>query len=461
MGFIRKLKRLPGYLLATVLLASCTQPEVPNALSELIDRQVLRVGTLYGLTTYYNGVDGPMGFEYELAQGFADYLGIELQVYPYYSYNSLLEQVASGNLDIVAAGDAISPQLANRFKFGPAYQQVSQKLVYRQGATRPANLESLSAPILVVEGSSHARTLRNENVALPDLKWRVTDDRDAEELLQMVAEGELTYTVADTNILDLQRRRYPQLSIGFTLRQLQSIAWVLNADQDDSLRAALIEYFGMIQQNGTFKVLEEKYFGHVRQFNYVDTRAFIQAAESVLPQYQPLFQQYAGAMDWRLLAAMSYQESHWKPDATSYTGVKGLMMLTRDTAREMNVSSRTDAEQSIRGGTEYFASLLERIPARIASPDRIWLALAAYNIGLGHLEDARVLTQKQGGNPDLWVDVKQRLPLLRQKKYYRITKFGYARGDEALQYVENIRRYYDTLVWLDERQTAQVRYSME
>jgi membrane-bound lytic murein transglycosylase F len=127
------------------------------------------------------------------------------------------------------------------------------------------------------------------------------------------------------------------------------------------------------------------------------------------------------------------------------------MMLTLDTASDWDVSDRVDPEQSIRGGSRYFASLLSRIPARIGNPDRVWMAMAAYNIGMGHLEDARVLTERQGGNPDLWVDVKRRLPQLRQKKYYRTTRYGYARGDEAMQYVENIRRYYDSLVWLDEQ----------
>ncbi|MCU7554950.1 membrane-bound lytic murein transglycosylase MltF [Alteromonas sp. ASW11-19] len=439
-------------LFLCLLLLSCSPAPVPNALSQLIDRQVLRVGTLYGRTTYYHGPDGPKGFEYELAKGFADYLGVELQVYPFYSYDTMLTQLQDGTLDIVASGDAVTSSLEDNFAFGPAYQQVSQKLVFRQGNERPRGLEDIVDPLLVVEGSSHARLLSSAADAHPQLSWQETADRDAEELLQMVAEGELPYTLADTNRLAMQRRRFPQLSVGFTVETLQPIAWAVQGALDDSLRAALIEYFGSIHQNGTFKVLEDKYFGHVRQFDYVDTRAFIEAAKAKLPEYKSWFQEYAGEHDWRLLAAMSYQESHWKPEAVSPTGVRGLMMLTLDTAKDMDVMSRVDAEASIRGGARYFASLLSRIPARIPNPDKTWMALAAYNIGMGHLEDARVLTERQGGDPDLWVDVKQRLPLLRQKKYYRTTKYGYARGDEALQYVENIRRYYDTLVWLDERQ---------
>ena len=184
------------------------------------------------------------------------------------------------------------------------------------------------------------------------------------------------------------------------------MAWALPLQQDDSVKAALIEYFGTVHQSGWFTVLEDKYFGHIRQFDYVDSRAFNYAAESTLTQYKSLFQKYAGDLDWRLLAAMSYQESHWNSDAISRTGVRGLMMLTLATASDWNVDDRTDPEQSIRGGSRYFASLLNRIPARISEPDRTWMAMASYNIGMGHLEDARILTEQQGGNPDLWVDVK-------------------------------------------------------
>ena len=172
----------------------------------------------------------------------------------------------------------------------------------------------------------------------------------------------------------------------------------------------------------------------------------------MLPKFKPWFVQYSGDLDWRLLAAMSYQESHWRPKATSYTGVRGMMMLTIVTAKELGIVSRLDPEQSIKGGAKYLTKLLKRIPDRITYPDRLWFALASYNVGLGHLEDARVLTDRQGANPDMWVDVKIRLLQLRQKKYYKTTRYGYARGNEAVAYVDNIRRYYDTLVWLDEQQ---------
>ncbi len=441
--------RLIALFLLIWMLIGCEQTKRPSTLENVLQSGVLKVGTNYGLTTYYNGATGPEGFEYELADGFAQYLGVRLEVFPYYTLNELFPQLESHHLDLIAAGISVTPERAAQFRFGPAYQQVSQKLVFKQGNERPRSAADLSKELMVVAGSSHAETLRRFKPYHDNLQWQETDEKDAEELMEMVVDGELEYTIADSNILAILRRRYPELSIGFTINKEQGVAWALNKHQDDSLLAALIEYFGLIQADGRLAALEDKYFGHVRQFNYVDTREFIRAARSVLPKYRPLFETHAKDLDWRLLAATSYQESHWKPNAKSPTGVRGMMMLTLATAKDLGVESRLDPQQSIRGGAEYLSSLVRRIPARIQEPDRLWFALAAYNVGLGHLEDARVLTERQGGNPDMWVDVKQRLPMLRQKKYYKTTRYGYARGNEAVTYVDNIRRYYDTLVWLD------------
>ncbi|WP_342804756.1 MULTISPECIES: membrane-bound lytic murein transglycosylase MltF [Alteromonadaceae] len=432
-----------------LVLSACEKPQQSSTLARILDQGVLKVGTNYGLTTYFNGPVGPEGFEYELASGFASYLGVRLEVFPYYTLNELFPQLANHHLDLIAAGISVTNERAELFRFGPAYQNISQKVVFKQGNERPRSATDLTEEMLVIAGSSHAETLREFKPFHPQLSWQETDDKDAEELMEMVLNDELAYTIVDSNILAVLRRRHPELSIGFTISKEQGVAWALDKSQDDSLLAALIEYFGLIQSNGTLAALEDKYFGHVRQFNYVDTREFIRSARTNLPNFRQWFEQHAQNLDWRLLAAMSYQESHWNPKAKSPTGVRGMMMLTLATAEDLGIESRLDPEQSIRGGAEYFANLLSRIPARIQEPDRIWFALASYNIGLGHLEDARVLTQRQGGNPDMWIDVKKRLPQLRQKKYYKTTRYGYARGDEAVTYVDNIRRYYDTLMWLD------------
>lgn len=435
-----------------VLLQGCkSEPEHAN-LSRIIERGYVTVGTLFGSTSYYIGAEGPTGFEYELAQKYADYLGVELKVVPSYSLDELFLMLDSGEVDLLAAGLTVTPNRVAQYNFSPSYNSISQKLVFKQGKDRPRNFEQLDGKLLVTANSSHVENLESLQLQNPSLTWQESAELDIEELLLQVLAESIDYTIIDSHTLAVSRRYYPEISIGFTVQDEQPLAWALSKNGDDSIFASTIEFFGQVHHDGTLLALDDKYYGHVEQFNYVDTRLFIQAVEQKLPQYRHLFEKYGQEMDWRLLAAISYQESHWEPHARSYTGVRGMMMLTLPTAKQMGIKSRLDAEQSVRGGAKYFKQMFDRMPARVPHPDRLWFALASYNVGLGHLNDARAITKKQGGDPDRWVEVKARLPLLKQKKYYKHTRYGYARGDEPVNYVENIRRYYDTLTWMDEKQ---------
>ena len=432
-----------------LILSGCKTQDAPANLQRIIDRGYITVGTLYGNTSYYLDAEGPAGFEYELAHKYAEYLGVELKMMPSYNLNELFQQLDSGKVDLVAAGLAVTDARREQYHFAPSYDAVSQKLVFKQGNIRPRKLSDLTGTLEVVEQSSHVEKLSQLKLSNPNLRWSTTNELDSEELLLRVLSGEIDYTIADSNTLAINRRYYPEISIGFTIQKEEPLAWMVNKNSDDSIFSSLIEFFGQVHHNGVLLALNDRHYGHIEEFNYVDTRMFIKAIENKLPKYQPLFEKYGQEVDWRLLAAISYQESHWEPHARSYTGVRGMMMLTLPTAKQMGIKSRLDAEQSIRGGAKYFKRLIGRMPARIPEPDKLWFALASYNIGLGHLNDARKITEQQGGDPDRWVEVKERLPLLKQKKYYKKTRYGYARGDEPVNYVENIRRYYDTLTWMD------------
>jgi membrane-bound lytic murein transglycosylase F len=451
-SFSRQVKTLSLVTLCTILVASCQPYSNNTELARILDDGVLKVGSIYGRTTYYNGPVSQEGFEYELVKGFSDFLDVKLEVYPYYSYSELIEQLDVKRVDLLAANITMTAERQKAYKFGPAYQALNFELVYQKGKDRPRELSDVEGGLTIIANDLYREPMQEKANEMAGFTWQETAEKDIEELLEMVANGELDYTISDSNILAVARRRYPNLGIGFSITDTLKLGWMLNRDTDDSVRAALLEYFGDIQSSGKLAALEDKYFGHVRSFDFVDTRAFMRSVKSKLPKFRDMFEAHAGDLDWRLLAAMAYQESHWNPKAISPTGVKGLMMLTLATASDMGIEKRTDAEQSIMGGARYFASLLRRIPERIQHPDREWMALAAYNVGLGHLEDARKITQRLGYNPDLWIDVRKHLPLLRQKKYYKTTRFGYARGNEAVNYVENIRRYYDSLLWLEQNQ---------
>ncbi|GLX77046.1 membrane-bound lytic murein transglycosylase F [Thalassotalea insulae] len=445
----------------SVMLQACQTEQQGASLAKIKSRGYVNVGTLYGPTSYYVGAQGDTGFEYELAKKYADHLGVKLKISASYSLNDLFEQLESGEVDFLAAGLVVTDKRLAKYKFAPSYNDISQKLVFKQGKVRPRKISDLDGKLMVTANSSHVENLERLAASDANLSWQENDELDSEELLLQILEEEIDYTIVDSNTLAVSRRYYPEISIGFTIKEAEPMAWLVADNGDDSILASLIEFFGQVHHNGTLLALDDKYYGHVEQFNYVDTRLFIKAVEDKLPRYRNLFEKYGQEIDWKLLAAISYQESHWNPRARSHTGVRGMMMLTLPTARQMGIKSRIDAEQSIRGGAKYFKQMIDRMPARVPYPDRLWFALASYNVGLGHLNDARKITRQQGGDPDRWVEVKERLPLLKQKKYYKKTKYGYARGDEPVNYVENIRRYYDTLNWMDNKQQELEQQKLE
>ncbi|EGU37220.1 putative transglycosylase [Vibrio sp. N418] len=465
--FLTKARTYFVLVFSAVLLAGCQIESEPKSdLDQIRERGVLRVGTLNNQLSYYIGPDGPAGLDYEIARQFAKELGVRLEMKPAYRISNLYPALENGEIDIIAAGLTQSPERMQRFRPGPAYYYVSQQLIYEKGKWRPRNLEQLLAkqnelieenegqPIVTIVGDSHFnQTLSKIQQEHPEFKFTIDPNADVNDLLKEVSESDIRFTVADSVEVSLSQRIYPDVATAFELTEDQPTSWFLRRSEDESLYAMVIEFFGHLKQSGELAQLEEKYIGHVGSFDYVDTRAFIRALDKKLPKWSPLFKQYSEEFDWRLIAALAYQESHWNPMAKSPTGVRGMMMLTLPTAKSVGVTNRLDPEQSVKGGVEYLRRMVARIPDSIEQHEKIWFALASYNVGYGHVMDARRLTKKQGGNPDQWSDVKERLPLLRQAKYHRQTRYGYARGDEAKNYVENIRRYYQSIIGHIEQQT--------
>ncbi|GLQ00186.1 MAG TPA: membrane-bound lytic murein transglycosylase MltF [Methylophaga aminisulfidivorans] len=442
------MRRLIISLLAMAMLTACG--EAPPQLDQIKERGELRVLSRYSLTSYYvKGNDALAGFEYELAERFADRLGVKLKVIVPENLGTMLHMIEEGRADIAAAGLTVTEQRKELLRFGPVYHEVTQQLVYKHGNIRPKDITDIvNGTLEVVADSSHVEQLQALQQEIPELSWRENKELDSRGLLELVQLELIDYTIVDSNEMSANQSLFPELRVAFDISDPQPLAWAMAPTDDESLYLEVVDFFHDIEASGELDKLIEKYYGHIRRFDYVDTRAIHRRIQTHLPQYKDLFKAAADeyGFDWHLLAAMAYQESHWNPEAVSSTGVKGLMMLTRSTAKQLGVTDREDPEQSIFAGAAYLASLYSRLPERIKDPDRTWFALAAYNTGLGHLEDARVITQSIGKNPDSWSDVRESLPLLSKKKWYSKTKHGYARGSEPVRYVQNTRRYLNIIL---------------
>jgi membrane-bound lytic murein transglycosylase F len=417
----------------------------------------LRVITRHGPTTYYEGPNGKTGLEYELAKRFAQALGVNLQLLVADNFDEIWQQLNTQQVHFAAAGLAISMARKASVRFGPSYQEIAQQLVYRRDHATKKTLADFTAqrPLLVIAESNSVSSLRELTKDYPELRWTELSDIEPTELLEQVWEKEQQYALLDSTEVSQMRRFYPELEVGLELPK-QQIAWAFpqTADGDNSLYLAAVEFFRQLEETGELEQLIERYYGHldkVEDFNHINFRAFHNHIKTHLPKYQEYFQAVASnyELEWQLLAAIGYQESQWEPSAVSVTGVRGLMMLTQTTAQEMGVKNREDPFESIEGGAKYFVWLKKQISKKIPEPDRTWFTLAAYNVGLGHLLDAREITAQLGDNSERWVDVKKHLPKLADSTWYEQTKYGQARGNEPVQFVKNVRRFYEILVRLD------------
>ncbi len=421
--------------------------------SNSVEDQVKQDNSLYVVTrhspsVYFIDQHGPSGFEYALTKSFADYLGVELKIRPVESINDIYQAIERNSANFAAAGLTQVEQFSNKVRYSEPLMEVTQQLIYK--TDKPSDLSDLvNFNILVAEGSAHEILLQELQQQFPDLTWR-SENINPFEMMNLVKDGEVDLAILDSIEFEANEAFFPGLKVAFDLTDPMPISWVFPTNSDTSLLTAANDFIKMKEEDGSLLQLKERYFGNINQLNYVGVQLFRRHMKNRLKPYYLEEFKIAGEKtqtDWRLLAAIGYQESHWRKRAVSPTGVKGLMMLTLPTAKEMGVTNRLDPKQSIHGGSRYFIKVHKKIPDRIQEPDRTWMALAAYNVGFGHLEDARIITQQFQKNPDDWLDVKEHLPLLQKKAYYQYTKHGFARGNEPVVYVENIRRYYDLLRW--------------
>jgi membrane-bound lytic murein transglycosylase F len=443
----------------------------PRASGELV------VLTLRGPTTTQALPDGDgagstpagenqTGFEHDLATMFAAELGVSVKFRVMPSYAKLIRQLDANRAHIAAAGLSPSPELRQKFAFGPGYKTIQYQLIYRTADKRPKNIGDLGNQKLAVIAETPAHDIARDLTGnSPSLVLEVLPhEASPEDLLKAVESKRADAALVDTFAFAVAKRVHPDLSAAFNVGREAKVAWAFSDAADFDLQQSAVRFFEKIRTNGALNRLMDRYYGHINRIQPVDSEVLLEKMQSELPKLRPFFHeaQRLTDIDWRILAAVGYQESHWDPFATSPTGVRGLMMLTEETADRMKVQNRLDARQSIIGGAKYISLLRDTVPARIPEPDRTWLALAAYNQGYGHLEDARILTARMGLNADSWLDVRKAYPKLREPEHYETLKHGFCRGDETVQFVENVRNYTDILTRLekplDTERTGEVKF---
>lgn len=405
------------------------------------------------------------GFEHDLATLFAKELGVVPRFVVMPSYQKLLAALEQGRGHIGAAGLVPTVDLRAKFAFGPSYKLVQYQLVYLTDEPRPRSLKDAAGKRVTVIAETPAHDLLRELTGeFPAIAIDViAHDADADELLRRIETRASDFAVVDSSAFAVSKRVHPDLGVAFNIGRENKIAWAFSPIADEDLRTSAVAFFDKLRNNGTLNRLLDRYYGHINRIQAVDAEAILEKIQGVLPKLRPLFHeaQLLTGLDWRIIAAIGYQESHWDPLATSPTGVRGLMMLTEDTADRMKVKNRLDARESILGGAKYIVLLRDLIPIRISEPDRTWLALAAYNQGYGHLEDARVLAQRLKLNADSWLDVRKAYLKLKEPEHYEQLKHGFARGDEAVQFVENVRNYTDIITRLEKPLDMDIRFDLQ
>jgi len=447
-------------VLCTLLLARSYQPTL---LEQVLADGELRVASRNGPTTYYEGPNGYSGFEYELIKGFADELGVKLVIEDEKRIDDMLYRLSTrSDYHFAAAGILVTPKRSQKVMFSHSFMEVHQQVIYNTRKRAPSSINDLVGRDLVVTAkNAHIDRLKELKIDYPDLTWREVPGAEMFDLLEMVHKGEADVAIIDSNIFELHRYVYPRAQAAFEINEPQHLAWAFPAGNDTSLFDMAQQYLERVKEDGTLQRITDNFYRPppIEEVTTADALMFTYRLEERFPQWESHLRAAAEEfdVDWKLLAAISYQESHWDPKAVSPTGVRGLMMLTLAAASEVGVNDRVDPKQSIFGGAQYFKNILGRIPARVTDEeDRLYMALAAYNVGLGHLEDARVLTEKHGDNPNKWDDVRKYLPLLSKRQYYTKTRHGYARGWEPVAYVKKVRNYHKIMAWHAEQEERRI-----
>ena len=442
----RLVKIILSALSLLIWLVACQSTEKLSVYDKIIENRVITVITRNNPWCYYTYRERPMGFEYDLAKAFADFMGVRLKVKVANRWEGMISDLLSRKGDFIAASMTITQARQDRVLFSAGYQTIQPHIVVHRHQRRLKSAEDLAGKVVhVSRGTSYHEHLEVLKAADIDFQLILHDNIETTELIRQVAKKKISATVADDMIAMLSRRYYPQIKLAGPISDEEKLGWAVSPNAH-RLKKEINLFFAAIKKNGQYEKIFNRYFTGIESFDFVDMRAFHREVEHTLPRYLPFILNFAEAygFDWRLIAAQMYQESHYDPVAVSRQGAHGLMQISLRMAEKLNVVDIYDPCQNIEAGVRHLKSLYDFYD-KAKGKDRLYIALAAYNVGVGHMLDARDLARNQGLDPEKWSSLVQTLPLLSDPKYYEKTKYGYCRGNEPVQYINNIIVYYDVL----------------
>ena len=449
MLFRYKLIRIITYALFYFVLINtngCSKES--SKLKQIKSNGILRIALVADPPHYFPSKVKKRGYDFELVSHYATSIDVELEIIKTNTSDEIIFLLNQGKVDIGILGS--SPEFDQKNIKNVVTYNNSKWYVIGNRANRqlPKSIDSIEPNTMIVANGSNASfILHSIEEDYSSLLWDELKNTNVRSILERINENHSKISIISEDIYVYYQYLFPETKKIFVLPIKYPSRWLVKNNNNLSFLYSINSFFNKYKQNGKLEKIGKTYYEHLNAFDYVDIRYYLKRIDKKLPKYKKYFVEAAknSALDARIIAAVSYQESHWNRKARSPTGVRGMMMLTLDTAKRVGVKNRLNAKQSIFGGAKYLKILYESLSNTIKEPDRLWFALAAYNIGLGHVEDARTITKSQGDNPNSWIDVEKHIPKLSQKKWYKKTKYGFARGHESIEFVKRVRRYYDIL----------------
>jgi membrane-bound lytic murein transglycosylase F len=431
-------------------------------LDTIKNKGALNVITSYSSTSYFLYRGQPMGYEYDLLKRFAEHLGVELNIQVSNNIDTMFYALISGQVDLIAHGLTITRSRKKQVNFSDYLYLTHQVLVQKkpdnwrsmtwskvQSALIHDAIELIGDTISVRANSSYITRLENlsEEIGGKIYIDTLSGDLSTDRIIEMVAKGEIKYTVADNNIASINASNYPVLDIRVPISFSQRLAWAVRPNSPE-LEEALNEWIGEMKKGVAYYVIYNKYFKNQRDFKQRDNSEFYSLNDNKISEYDDIIRTNAKELgwDWRLLAAMIYQESKFNPESESWAGAKGLMQMMPKAAERFGVLNRSHPEQNLNGGTQMLKLLWSRFDEIPDSVQRIKLTIASYNCGYSHVVDAQNLAKEEGVDSTVWDgNVEEMILKLSYPEHYNksIIKYGYVRGIETATYIKEIFNRYE------------------